>query len=104
MTQNQNPRNVVEAHQINSNQGRGSVRIDIQGYSINHISRFPIFCRGLQTMNHNRTCQCRETGEDVSRMALESRAELEARNERIKTWLTFHDMLLTGVMWLYSRW
>lgn len=45
-----------------------------------------------------------ESCADVSRMVLESWAELEARNERIKTWLTFHDMLLTGMTWLYSRW
>ncbi|KAE8557574.1 hypothetical protein TMatcc_005038 [Talaromyces marneffei ATCC 18224] len=45
-----------------------------------------------------------ESCADVSRMVLESWAEFEARNERIKTWLTFHDMLLTGMTWLYSRW
>lgn len=50
------------------------------------------------------TIEAIESCADVSRMVLESWAELEARNERIKTWLTFHDMLLTGMTWLYSRW
>lgn len=45
-----------------------------------------------------------ESCADVSRIVLESWAELEVRNERIKTWLTFHDTLLTGMTWLYSRW
>lgn len=41
---------------------------------------------------------------DVARMVLESWTEIYARNERIKTWLTLHDILVTGMTWLYSRW
>lgn len=52
----------------------------------------------------NPTLAAIESCADISRMVLESWAELEARNEKIKTWLTFHDILLTGMTWLYSRW
>jgi hypothetical protein len=45
-----------------------------------------------------------ESCAEISKMVLESWAELEARNERIKTWQMFHDMLLTAITWLYSRW
>jgi hypothetical protein len=52
----------------------------------------------------NPTLAAIESCAEVSRMVLESWVELETRNERVKTWLTFHDMLLTGMTWLYSRW
>lgn len=50
------------------------------------------------------TIQAIESCAEISRTVLESWAELDVRNERTQTWLTFHDMLLTGMTWLYSRW